>query len=282
MKNYLQLLFISFVLSTFTASAQKPESTTADHFTALDNNTRNTNLSNKLPDYADTYIHESYGKVLNPSTNNPLVLLTSSTQKYWLDYEHYDKFQILETGGGIAKTYQASIRSQLSSNQVGDIGGMATTSQEHLASEPLGFVRPTSTRQISANQLIRYVGDYESTNLSARIELRNGNSLYLIVPGQTDYELEFIDNHVFFNKEQPNYFAHFALNQQGNVATLSIIQSNGDFTLTRITTSRSLQPKAEHKKSITYVTPKYLLKPLRCKLIQMCTKEPMESNVSLS
>ena len=86
---------------------------------------------------------------------------------------------------------------------------------------------------ISPGQLLKYVGDYESSGMTVQIVLRNGKSLYLIAPGQPDYELEYKGNHVFSNKLEPNYFAHFGVNQQGKVTTLSTIQSNGRFILIR-------------------------------------------------
>ncbi|GAB3713778.1 hypothetical protein GCM10027592_53260 [Spirosoma flavus] len=233
MKKSLHLLLAGLVMTTFAASSQQRESAPTDHFTGLVNSIRSTKASPGPADYTDTYIHESYGKYSVQPDNNSSLLSLLPTHKYWLDYNYDDTFQLLETDKRVNTTYQHPQRFQPTTNLAGDIDSNATTYLEPSANKPLAFARHTSSNQLSASLLLKIVGEYEFNGLIARIELRGEKTLYLIMSGQPDYELEFMGNQVFANKHQPNYYVHFEVDEQGNVATISTIQSNGNFTFTR-------------------------------------------------
>ncbi|GAB4042308.1 serine hydrolase [Spirosoma litoris] len=199
---------------------------------AVDTRKKGTKPSHKLTDYAGTYMHEGYGKYVVRLVNDSLFLQTT-TQKFWLDHYHYDTFRIFETEGGIDTTDSSPIRFQFTTNIAGDIDAIAITGLESSINKPLQFNRYTPPKQISASELKKYVGEYELSGVTITTALRGDQTLFVIMPGQPEYELTYTGNHTFAIKKLSGYTVQFDTNDKGEIIAMTSIQPNGNFKATR-------------------------------------------------
>ncbi|MDQ3552231.1 MAG: serine hydrolase, partial [Bacteroidota bacterium] len=77
-----------------------------------------------------------------------------------------------------------------------------------------------------------YVGDFELMGTVIKVYSK-GNTLYVHVPGQPDYELAAEGNDKFNLKILNGYSLQFIRDDAKNVISASFIQPNGTFTATK-------------------------------------------------
>ena len=63
----------------------------------------------------------------------------------------------------------------------------------------------------------------------AKVYVKNSNVLYVMVPGQPEYELLPTDKDKFALKVLSGYFVQFTVNDKNQVTDLTFIQPNGNF-----------------------------------------------------
>lgn len=99
--------------------------------------------------------------------------------------------------------------------------------------EPLVFKKQPKAVAIAGSDLKKYEGDCEPGGVRVKVYTKAGNTLYVFVPGQPEYELVPNDKRKFALKILSGYYVQFAVNDTGEVTDATFIQPNGHFKAVR-------------------------------------------------
>jgi hypothetical protein len=112
-------------------------------------------------------------------------------------------------------------------NLSGDIDGL--TSQLEGGLKPLLFSRENEAKPLTEKELQKYVGEYVLGGITAKIYIKDGKTLYALVPGQPDYELVPLGNDKFSLKVLSGYYLQFGPPDPAIITEATFIQPNGSF-----------------------------------------------------
>ncbi|MEO6317088.1 MAG: serine hydrolase [Chitinophagaceae bacterium] len=190
-----------------------------------------TRPSHELKDYEGIYSNSGYGR-FDVTAKNDSLFATFGKHVWWLRHYHYDSFEPFEKDSkeGI-DTSGNSEPLQFIVNAAGDIESMACHFEPTLP--PLLFAKTLKTKEISKDSLQKYIGEYLLGGTPIRVCIKEEKTLYLIVPGQPEYELIPIDTNKFSIKILSGFIVQFNTDNKGNIIELLSIQPNGTFKATR-------------------------------------------------
>jgi hypothetical protein len=141
---------------------------------------------------------------------------------------HYDIFLPFDTEEGIDTTDKSPIRFRFSTGPKGDIEAAALFGFEPALPEPIVFVRSNNAIIIKEGALNNYVGEFLLSGITIKTYIK-GSSLYVLVPGQPEYELMPVSNHRFDFKAVKGFSVLFDMDAKDQRAGLTFIQPNGNF-----------------------------------------------------
>lgn len=149
----------------------------------------------------------------------------------WLKHFHYDVFQPYNVGksGKPDTTEKSQLRFQFFMNGSGDINSLSLKLEPTI--DHLSFKKTPRTVKTSADELQKFVGEYELGSAVVKISVKN-NTLFALIPGQPEYELSAIENNRFAIKILNGYFVAFDVNGT-DVSQLTFQQPNGNFVAKR-------------------------------------------------
>jgi len=155
------------------------------------------------------------------------------THTLWLRHHHYDMFEPIEKDPkeGI-DTSEKSSPLQFQMNILGEIEN-ASFAFEPTLKEPILFNKTPKPKEMGKDSLQKYVGEYDLGGIVAKVYIKNDKTLYLFVPGQSEYELVPIDNNKFSIKSLNGFTIQFNSNDKREITELLSIQPNGTFKATR-------------------------------------------------
>ncbi len=191
----------------------------------------NTKPSHDLKSYESAYSHPGYGS-FDVSIKNDSLSITTVTHTFWLRHYHYDVFVVFEKDPkeGIDTTDQ-NTKAQFNTNITGDIESASVNLEPTL--KPIVFTRTIKAKEITKDSLQQYVGDYEISGQSIKIDLKGEKILYMFVQGQPEYELMPTEKDKFSIKNLSGFSVQFNRNDKGEVTELLSIQPNGTFKATK-------------------------------------------------
>ncbi|HVX49569.1 MAG TPA: serine hydrolase [Chitinophagaceae bacterium] len=198
---------------------------------ATQNRKLNTTPSHPLTDYEGIYTNKGYGAIeISPERDSLFAHLPNNT--WWLMHYHYDMFEPFDKNAhdGI-DTSEKRDPVQFNMNTAGDIESLSITMEGGL--KPIIFERAPKPKEVSADSLGKYEGEYDFGGAVAKVYIKNNNTLYLLVPGQPEYELVPVDKDKFVIKTLTGFTILFNRNAGGNVVELVSMQPNGTFKATR-------------------------------------------------
>ena len=102
------------------------------------------------------------------------------------------------------------------------------------AVDDIEFVKLASLLDLGAEDMQKYIGDYNLNGTTVKVYLRGDGVLMVLVPGQPDYELEPLKQDQFKLKIADGYEVHFEIDDKNSVISLSFVQPNGTFKAMRI------------------------------------------------
>lgn len=194
--------------------------------TALSKKT-GTSMSHKLSEYAGNFVHPGYGNIRIVVQNDSLFAVFP-LQKLWLKHYHYDIFQPFEyEKGGVDTTQSSEQRINFRTNDQGEIESLHFPAEPAL--KPMEFRRKLDPVPVTKEELAKYPGDYDLAGMIAKFYIKNENTLYLLVPGQPEYELQALGNNLFALKQLEGYRVEFITDGNKNVKSAIFIQPNGRF-----------------------------------------------------
>jgi len=189
----------------------------------------NTHPSHALKDYEGLYHHPGYG-TFEVSLINDSLICKMGKDNLWLRNFHYDIFEPFDKDpiDGIDTTDKSPTRFAFQMNESGDISSVQIGIEPTLP--PIKFEKTVKPKDISADELNKYVGDYDlSGQAIVKVYIKDNKTLFVLVPGQPDYELIPIEKDKFSLKIINGYFVQFEINDKAESTGLTFIQPNGNF-----------------------------------------------------
>ena len=147
----------------------------------------------------------------------------------WLRHYHYDVFEPFdkEPKDGIDTTDKSPTHFQFQMNEAGEINAVSVPLEPTIA--PLKFSKTPKPKTLSKDSLIKFTGDYELGTVVVKVYVKDEKTLFVLVPGQPDYELVPVDTNKFMLKILSGYYVQFDVNDHGITTGLSFLQPNGNF-----------------------------------------------------
>ncbi|MGE5521249.1 MAG: serine hydrolase [Candidatus Dadabacteria bacterium] len=193
------------------------------------NQKKGTTPSHPLNDYTGTYVNGGYG-AMDLFAKGDSLFFRSPGKLTWLKHYHYDIFQPYEVdpeeGIDTTDTDANPLFIQFNTGINGDIKSISANLETSL--KPIEFKRKEKEVATTASELKKYEGDYEIGGTITKVYTK-GNTLYLFVPGQPDYELAPLGNNKFRLKGIEGYSLEFINNDNNQITAVSFIQPNGTF-----------------------------------------------------
>jgi len=193
---------------------------------AVSNRIAGTKPSHPLAQYEGVFGHPGYGDVELFLKNDSLFGHTTK-DTFWLRHYHYEVFEIktIDKKTGI-DTLAGGPKINFESSEAGKIESFHL--QFEPALKPLEFSYKPKAKPIGKDELEKYVGEYELPGTTAKVYLK-GTTLFVLVPGQPEYETIAIGDHSFKLKSMDGYSLKFDVSEKNEVTGVSFIQPNGTF-----------------------------------------------------
>ncbi|MBA2329669.1 MAG: serine hydrolase [Flavisolibacter sp.] len=190
-----------------------------------------TKPTHALKDYTGLYSHPGYGAI-EVYLNGDSLMASVPNKNLWLKHYHYNIFSPYEKDPeeGIDTSAASQLKFNFLMNLQGEINTISTDLEPSLKS--LEFVKRPKEVAMTEASLQDYVGDFELMGTIIKVYSK-GNTLYVHVPGQPDYELAAEGNDKFNLKILNGYSLQFIRDDAKNVISASFIQPNGTFTATK-------------------------------------------------
>lgn len=188
---------------------------------------KETKPSHDLKDYEGLYSHKGYGTFEVVAKNDSLFALLGK-KTWWFKHLQYDIFMPVEKdAAGNLDTTENSDPLQFTLNLSGDVESVAINFEPGL--KPLVFSKTLKAKEITKEELQQYEGEYDLSGTSLKIYLKGEKTIYLLVPGQPEYELVPVDKDKFSIKILKGFTVQFNRDDKKEISELLSIQPNGTF-----------------------------------------------------
>ena len=190
----------------------------------------NTNPSHALKSYTGSFENPAYG-LLKLTEEKNTIYATAGDNKLLLKHIHYDVFEPHSVDkNGVVDTASSKMLFNFSSNNEGKISGL--TIQLDADRDPVLFNFKPEIKTLSLKELENLTGEYSLGQIVVTVSLK-GNTLFVFVPGQPEYETEYVNNDTFNLKVLNGYSVKFEIVSGKKAPSLSFIQPNGTFKAVR-------------------------------------------------
>jgi len=192
-----------------------------------------THPSHPLDDYAGIYSNPGYGSMEVVAERDSL-WVNFPHMIWWLRHSHYDVFDPLEKDQktGIDTADDGPLKVQFNMDQGGNINSISMNIEPAL-NKPIFFSRTPRPNALTPADLQRYAGEYQIANVIIKCYVKNETTLYLVVPGQPEYELVPVAKDKFVLKTLPNFEEQFVADEKGEISAILSVQPNGTFKAVR-------------------------------------------------
>ena len=178
-----------------------------------------TNPSFPLKDYEGIYKNPAYGSI-NIKLSDGQLIATRKPFEFKLNHYHLDIFEGKDEVADKQKfVFHYNIK--------GEIDRLTMNIQPGVSD--IEFTRKPEVKELERADLEKYTGEYDFGGAIAKVFLRGEKTLMAVVPGQPEYELIPVKDHVFNLKNIKGYRFIFKVNQKGEVYELISDQPNGSF-----------------------------------------------------
>jgi CubicO group peptidase (beta-lactamase class C family) len=181
---------------------------------------KDTEPSHPLKDYQGTYENPAYGTFKIKLSDGHLVAARKPFE-YRLEHYHLDIFEADDPITGKQKFV-------FHYNLKGEINKLTMNLQEGVSY--IEFTRQPEMKELERSDLEKYVGEYDfGSGATAKVYIKGDKTLMAFIPGQPEYELLPVKEHVFELKSLKGYRFIFNVNKKGIVFELISDQPNGSF-----------------------------------------------------
>ena len=179
-----------------------------------------TKPSLSLESYAGDYSHPGYG-VLKVTHSDGGLELTYNAITSELSHYHYDVFKMEN------ELLEQTFRVAFSLDLKGNAGSISLPIEP--AVDPIVFVRMPDEEMRERDFLEQFTGDYQMERVTFTFHLKQGDALFVLVPGQPEYELVPYKGTRFTLKDMPGVSVEFIRDEAGAVIEAKITQPEGVF-----------------------------------------------------
>ncbi len=178
-------------------------------------------------DFQGVYSNAGYGSIHVFAQKDSLFAKVGD-RLLWLKHSRYDFFDIYEKDphDGIDTSETSPLSVGFNMNPTGEIESLSSKMEADLPS--IVFTKGVDAKVVSAAELQKYAGDYVLAGITAKVSVRN-STLYILVPGQPEYELTPLGNDKFALKVLSGYYAQFGPAGSEKITECTFIQPNGSF-----------------------------------------------------
>jgi CubicO group peptidase (beta-lactamase class C family) len=189
--------------------------------------TKHSPATHGLGDFAGNYQNPGYGTLKIRLVKDSLLAKTFNNT-IWLRHNTYDIFDVFDKDlkDGVDTSENSNLKIQFQMDLAGDINGFTALLEDGL--KPILFTKQVLAKPVTANELQKYVGEYELAGIVAKVYLKE-KILYLFVPGQPEYETIPIGNDKFSIKNLSGYYLQFGPPGEAKITEATFIQPNGSF-----------------------------------------------------
>ncbi len=196
----------------------------------ISNQKKDTRTTYLLSEYAGRYTHPGYGS-FDVVAERDSLFAKFKLKTLWLKHYHYDVFAAHEvTAEGIQVDDSDQLLMTFQGNESGEVGKLVIKIEP--AIDPIDFTRIPRKIEVNKSDLEKYVGEYLLGGMTSKIYLKGGNTLFLFVPGQPEYELFATGTHKFSIKNLEGFKLEFMEGEKG-ISDVNFIQPNGTFKATK-------------------------------------------------
>jgi CubicO group peptidase (beta-lactamase class C family) len=186
-----------------------------------------THPSHALSEYEGLYTNPGYG-TFDIFLKNDSLFASTPNRLLYLKHYHYDVFTPYEAvDGKYDVSGQTDVRIQFTSGISGDIESLSAFGFESPAIA-LNFKRTPKEKKISPAEIEQYTGSFEISGTEIKFYTK-GNTLFMFVPQQPEYELLASDKDKFSVKNLDGFGVQFLRDEKGIINAVNLIQPNGTF-----------------------------------------------------
>ncbi|HRN58463.1 MAG TPA: DUF3471 domain-containing protein, partial [Agriterribacter sp.] len=184
-----------------------------------------TQPSHTLTGYEGIFNNPGYGDIEIYSKKDSLFARTNK-DSMWLRHYHYDVFEVkgFDKEEGLDTSSGGTVLNFRTGDD-GKIGSLGITMEPSL--KPIEFVYKPKPKALSKEELQKYVGEYELGGMTTKVYLK-GETLFVFVPGQPEYETIALGNDTFKLKALEGFSVRFDV-ANDKVTGINFIQPNGTF-----------------------------------------------------
>ncbi len=188
--------------------------------------------SHELSAYTGNYSHPGYGGFeIDKKADSLFAYFKLKT--FYLKHVHYDVFEPFEvTSFGIDTTDTGPIKMNFKTNDAGEIASLHAKMEPALE-DAIEFKRQPKLMAIAMEDLGIYEGEYDISGLALKVYTKEDGQLHMFVPGQPEYTLLPLEEHLFMIKELEGFKVKFKSLKEGKMMEAISMQPNGNFTAKR-------------------------------------------------
>lgn len=198
---------------------------------AVSNQKKGTTPSHPLKDYEGLYNNPGYG-TFGVSLRNDSLFGKAGQFNTWLRHYHYDVFEafIIDKKEGI-DTLEGGMKFNFRINDAGNIESLFTQLEPSV--KALEFIKKPKIKDVNKDSLKVYLGLYDLSGMELKVFFKGDSTLTLFVPGQPEYELQYIEKDLFSLKILAGFTIKFLRNEDNEITGLLSQQPNGTFKATK-------------------------------------------------
>lgn len=184
--------------------------------------------THKLSAYSGSYTNEGYGTISIKENNG---LLEGTFNKWQLNVKHksYNYFTIT-LGEKTAVEDGVAMDAEFLVDKEGNITAIKVPFES--AVSDIVFNKQAQTNKPGID-MKKYVGEYTVLGMTAKIYLSETGILKAVIPGQPEYEMEYIKEEEFAIKGAKGVKVLFSKDAKDTISGFTLVQPNGKFTATK-------------------------------------------------
>lgn len=195
---------------------------------------KNSNIippSHSLSAYHGTYRHKGYGTITIQSGEG---VLQGSFNRWKLKIRHLNYNHFIFSIDAPVFDGSEVLEGEFKVAADGGITGLSLPFEDRL--KPIAFQKEIMAMHLTREALQKYEGVFTMAGLQFKTYVNDAGLLKAIVPGQPEYVLEPVQEHVFHLQGLKGFSARFEVDAKGVITLCYLTQPNGTFPLTKVVT----------------------------------------------
>lgn len=191
-----------------------------------------TQPSHPLQQYNGNYTNNGYGNITIQAEQGKL---TGTFNRWKLTIQHHQYNYFTFSVNATVFDGSEAIRGEFKVGADGNIEALTLPYEDGI--KPIEFKKEIAVVALDMGELKKYEGSFTLSGLLFKTYIDANGVLKAMVPGQPEYEMVPVKEHVFNLKGLTGFSARFIVDDKGNVTGCALTQPNGTFELTKVLTT---------------------------------------------